>query len=159
MLARDGWNINMKRTYRIYRDLGLKLRNKTPKCRVKAKLRDDRQEAICPNDIWAMNFVHDQLATGKKIDPSGPSIRSPATCPCSIPGSATGLRTVTFDLSRPGKPTDNAYIQAFNGRFRAECLNDLPAVQRMGQEQRNPGLSLKSEEIRVSGQKIKASQM
>jgi len=26
-------------------------------------------------------------------------------------------------LSRPGKPTDNAYIEAFNGRFRAECLN------------------------------------
>ena len=23
----------------------------------------------------------------------------------------------------PGKPTDNAYIEAFNGRFRAECLN------------------------------------
>ncbi|GGH36521.1 Transposase [Cribrihabitans marinus] len=26
-------------------------------------------------------------------------------------------------LSRPGKPTDNAFIEAFNGRFRAECLN------------------------------------
>ena len=23
----------------------------------------------------------------------------------------------------PGKPTDNAFIEAFNGRFRAECLN------------------------------------
>src|SRR3546814_16541473 len=30
---------------------------------------------------------------------------------------------VTLDFSRPGKPTDNAYIAAFNGRFRAECLN------------------------------------
>lgn len=30
---------------------------------------------------------------------------------------------VTLDFSRPGKPTDNAYIEAFNGRFRAECLN------------------------------------
>ena len=27
------------------------------------------------------------------------------------------------DFSRPGKPTDNAFIEAFNGRFRAECLN------------------------------------
>lgn len=26
-------------------------------------------------------------------------------------------------FSRPGKPTDNAYIEAFNGRFRTECLN------------------------------------
>ena len=30
---------------------------------------------------------------------------------------------VTLDFSRPGKPTDNAFIESFNGRFRAECLN------------------------------------
>ena len=30
---------------------------------------------------------------------------------------------MTLDFSRPGKPTDNAFIEAFNGRFRAECLN------------------------------------
>ncbi len=30
---------------------------------------------------------------------------------------------VTLDFSRPGKPTDNAVIESFNGRFRAECLN------------------------------------
>lgn len=34
------------------------------------------------------------------------------------------LRDVVLDFSRPGKPTDNAFIEAFNGRFRAECLND-----------------------------------
>lgn len=32
-------------------------------------------------------------------------------------------RGVTLYFSRPGKPTDNASIEAFNGRFRAECLN------------------------------------
>lgn len=30
---------------------------------------------------------------------------------------------VTLGFSRPGKPTDNAFIEAFIGRFRAECLN------------------------------------
>lgn len=30
---------------------------------------------------------------------------------------------VTLDFSRPGKPTDNAYIESFNGSFRDECLN------------------------------------
>jgi putative transposase len=31
---------------------------------------------------------------------------------------------VTLDFSRPGKPTDNAFIESFNGRLRAECLNE-----------------------------------
>lgn len=30
---------------------------------------------------------------------------------------------VALDFSRPGKPTDNAYIESFNGSFRDECLN------------------------------------
>jgi len=30
---------------------------------------------------------------------------------------------VELDFSRPGKPTDNALIGPFNGRFRQECLN------------------------------------
>ena len=30
-------------------------------------------------------------------------------------------RDVTLDFSRPGKPTDNAFIESLNGEFRAEC--------------------------------------
>lgn len=30
---------------------------------------------------------------------------------------------VELDFSRPGKPTDNAKVESFNGRFRQECLN------------------------------------
>lgn len=28
-----------------------------------------------------------------------------------------------LEFSRPGKPTDNAFAESFNGRFRDECLN------------------------------------
>ena len=28
-----------------------------------------------------------------------------------------------MEFSRPGRPTDNAYIEAFNARLRADCLN------------------------------------
>ena len=34
------------------------------------------------------------------------------------------LNGVALDFSRPGKPTDNAFIEAFNGRLRQECLNE-----------------------------------
>ncbi len=34
------------------------------------------------------------------------------------------LNGVDLDFSRPGKPTDNAFIESFNGRFRQQCLNE-----------------------------------
>lgn len=152
----------IKKTYRIYRELGLQLRNKTPKRRVKAKLRDDRVEAVGPNEVWAMDFGHDQLATGRKrrvltvVDTfsryvpvldvrysyRGEDVVATLDRVCGKIGYLRMIRVdqgsefvsrdmdlwayqrgVTLDFSRPGKPTDNAYIEAFNGRFRTECLN------------------------------------
>ena len=31
--------------------------------------------------------------------------------------------SVVLDFSRPGKPTDNPFIESFNGSLRDECLN------------------------------------
>lgn len=162
LLRREGYEINQKRTRRIYSELGMQLRNKTPKRRVKAKLRDDRQPAIGPNDVWAMDFVHDQLAAGSKIriltivdtfsryvpaldarfsyraedvvrtlEQVCPEIGYPKTIRVDNGSEFISrdldlwayAKGVTLDFSRPGKPTDNAYIEAFNGRLRAECLN------------------------------------
>ena len=67
VLDREGWRHSIKKTLNVYRTLGMQLRNKTPKRRVKAKLRADRAEAVGPNDVWAMDFVHDQLALGQKL--------------------------------------------------------------------------------------------
>ena len=33
-------------------------------------------------------------------------------------------RNIELDFSRPGKPTDNAMVESFNGRLRKECLNE-----------------------------------
>jgi transposase InsO family protein len=30
---------------------------------------------------------------------------------------------VALEFSRPGKPTDNAFVESFNGHFRQECLD------------------------------------
>ena len=65
LLRREGWEVNAKRVYRLYREMGLQLRNKPPKRRVKAKLRGplrgDRS-----NEVWAMDFVHDQLSRDRR---------------------------------------------------------------------------------------------
>lgn len=154
--------MNAKRIYRLYKELGLQIRNKTPKRRVKAKLREDRADATQNNQVWAMDFVHDQLATGRKIrvltvidtfsrfspavDPRfsyrGEDVVATLERACRLVGYPKSIRVdqgsefisrdldlwayqrgVELDFSRPGKPTDNAFIESFNGKFRTECLN------------------------------------
>jgi len=46
LLRREGWRINLRKTRRAYRELGLQLCNKPPKRRVKARCRiaSDRRE-------------------------------------------------------------------------------------------------------------------
>jgi transposase InsO family protein len=51
--------------WRRTREMGLQLRNKTPKRKVKAKLRDDRAPASAPNECWSMDFLSDQLFDGR----------------------------------------------------------------------------------------------
>lgn len=162
LLRREGWRVNAKKIYRLYREFSLQLRNKVPKRRVKAKLREDRCPAIRANETWAMDFVHDQLATGRKlrvltiVDTF--TRFSPAIVPrfsfkaadvvsvldevCHEIGFPKTIRVdqgsefisrdldlwaymrgVVLDFSRPGKPTDNSFIESLDGKFRAECLN------------------------------------
>jgi putative transposase len=162
LLRREGWSINHKRTRRLYNALGLQLRNKVPRRRVKAALRADRTPPSRCNEVWAMDFVHDQLATGGKfriltvidtysryarvVDPRpayrGSDVVVMLERVCGQSGYPRVIRVdqgsefvsrdldlwayqnnVVLDFSRPGKPTDNAFIEAFNGRLRAECLN------------------------------------
>ena len=42
------------------------------------------------------------------------------------------MRGVTLDFSRPGKTTDNAFIDSLNGKFRAKCLHQLVPEPRRG---------------------------
>ena len=162
LLRREGWVINEKRTRRVYNEIGMQLRNKTPKRRVKAALRADRTPPSRSNEVWAMDFVHDQLAMGTKlriltvidtfsryvpvVDPRlayrGADVVATLERVCKEMGYPSAIRVdqgsefvsrdldlwayqndVTLGFSRPGKPTDNAFIEAFNGRLRAECLN------------------------------------
>ncbi len=67
LLEREGWQVNHKRVYRLYVEEGLQIRNKRPKRKVAAKLREDRKAPTAPNQVWAMDFLSDQLFDGSKI--------------------------------------------------------------------------------------------
>lgn len=161
MLRRRGININHKRTERLYKELGLSLKKKKRK-KYKSELRIEPDVPIAKNEVWAMDFVHDALAAGKKI--RGLTIIDICTkeCPAiEVDFSLSSFKVITvlerlkenvgipkfikvdngpefislaldkwasdnnvgLYFSRRGKPTDNANIESFNGKFRDECLN------------------------------------
>jgi putative transposase len=66
LLRREGWLVNRKRVYRIYREEGLSMRMKTPRRRKAVVLRD-RVPALAVNQTWSMDFMADNLADGRKI--------------------------------------------------------------------------------------------
>jgi len=109
-----------------------------------------------------MDFVHDQLALGRKLRILTIVDTHSRSCPTADPrfvyrgedvvrtlervcrqlGYPQTIRVdngsefisrdldlwayandVTLDFSRPGRPTDNGFIEAFNSKLRAECLN------------------------------------
>lgn len=162
LLEREGWQVNHKRVYRLYVEESLQLRNKRPKRKVAAKLREDRRAPTAPNEVWSMDFLSDQLFNGSKIrvlaivdafsrlSPAidvrqryrGSDVVDTLQRVTAIYGTPKSIRLdngpefiskdldlwawsngVTLDFSRPGKPTDNAFVESFNGKVRAECID------------------------------------
>ena len=67
LLRREGWRVNHKRVYRIYREEGLNLRRKRPRRHVTGSRRMDRPKVECPNACWSMDFVADSLFNGHRF--------------------------------------------------------------------------------------------
>jgi len=66
MLRREGFMINHKRTERIYRQEGLILRIRRRK-KMSSLLRTEIPKPDYPNHIWSMDFMRDNLASGRTI--------------------------------------------------------------------------------------------
>jgi putative transposase len=161
LLRREGWRVNHKRVYRLYREEGLAIRVKRRKKRA-AGQRVLPPPAKRPHERWSIDFLADGLADGRRFRAltivDNVSRVSPAI---EVGVSLTGERVVTvlerlkrtvgrperiavdngpefvskaldawayrngvrLEFSRPGKPTDNAFAESFNARFRDECLD------------------------------------
>ena len=162
LLRREGYTVNHKRIYRLYREEGLAIRTKTPRRRRSCRYREARPAAGAPNEVWAMDFVADALFNGRRfrmltvvdchtrealaivprvsipafgvievLDRLKRERGAPQTIRCDNGPEFAGrvldqwayFNQVELDFSRPGKPTDNAYIESFNARLRQELLN------------------------------------
>ncbi len=163
LLQREGFQVNHKRVYRLYRQEGLMMRPKKPRRHVSLARRVQRPLPTSRDESWSLDFMSDELFDGRRIrlltivdnftreSPAievAPSIGGHQVVEVlerlarqrSLPKTIrvdngpeftlqlldqwAYLNGVELDFSRPGKPTDNAYIEAFNARLRAECLNE-----------------------------------
>ena len=66
LLRREGLAINRKKTYRLYREAKLHLRPKKRR-RITNGVRVAPAKPTGPNQIWTMDFVHDNLACGRRF--------------------------------------------------------------------------------------------
>ncbi len=161
LLCREGWKVNHKRVYRIYRQEGLNLRHKGRRKQI-SRARIPIVDVTGVNQCWAMDFVSDALFNGRRFKAltmmdvysreclniyadkkitgdtvvdildsisyhrgrperirvdNGPEFISRALDAWSYENN------IKLEFSRPGKPTDNAFIESFNGSLRDECFN------------------------------------
>ena len=66
LLRREGWTVNAKRIYRLYKEEGLVIRLKTPRRKRSCRYRGERAEISAPNQTWAMDFMSDTLFDGRR---------------------------------------------------------------------------------------------
>ena len=67
LLRREGWMVNPKRVLRLYREEGLTLRIPRKKRKYASWVRVPLPRPLGPNEQWALDFVTDALADGRRF--------------------------------------------------------------------------------------------
>jgi transposase InsO family protein len=162
LLRRQGWQVNHKRVYRLWRMLGLQLPRRAKRKRQYGAAPERLQRAERPNHVWTYDFLHTSTERGGKLRILavldeytreclalfvGRSISSTRVIHLlhwlfvtrgrpaylrSDNGPEFVARAVQMWLEdekcqtlyiKPGSPWENPFIESFNGKLRAECLD------------------------------------
>lgn len=67
MLRREGWIVNHKRVHRLYQLEGLQVRMRVRRRKRISLHRGPVPTPVAANQHWSMDFVHDQLADGRRF--------------------------------------------------------------------------------------------
>jgi putative transposase len=151
LLRREGFGMSRDVTYRVYTEEGLQLRSKLPRRRKMLVARRERYVPHRPNQAWSMDFraltivdvfsrealaieVGKQLRAENVVDVCNRLVATRGAPRRVFTDNGSEFSGQMFDLwayhhgvqidfSRPGKPTDNSFVESFNGSLRDECLN------------------------------------
>jgi putative transposase len=162
LLRQEGHALNRKKTQRLYREEGLAVRRRKSRRRT-AVARTPIPKPEGANCRWSLDFVHDQLAWGRRFRVLNIIDDVTKECLAAIADTSLSGKRVVRELEAliarrgkpgvivsdngteftstavlkftqdhkidwryiaPGKPTQNAFAESFQGRMRDECLNE-----------------------------------
>ncbi|MCP3476613.1 IS3 family transposase [Bradyrhizobium sp. CCGUVB1N3] len=162
LLKREGYLVNHKKLFRLYREERLVVRRRGGRKRALGT-RAPMVVPIAPNDRWSLDFVSDQLTDGRRFRILTVVDECTRECLALVADTSLSGSRVARELDRliiergkpkmvvsdngteltsnailtwadqsrvawhyiaPGKPTQNAFIESFNGRLRDELLNE-----------------------------------
>jgi len=135
-----GYKWNHKRVYRIYKELELNLRIK-PKKRIQRETPQPLRVPTTPNDVWSMDFMHDNLSDGRSFklfnviddfNPEGLEIEAGFSLP-----SQRVIRSLERIIAWRGKPK---IIRCDNGpEYISMALQTWAKKQKIKLEHIQPG--------------------
>ena len=123
-LRQEGWKVNHKKVYRLYKEERLELRRKGKK-RLKSEVRGQTEKPTAPCQLWTMDFVSDALSDGRSF--RALNLIDAFTRQCLAIETDTSLggervvRVLDNVVARCGKPQ---VMQIDNGpEFRSKALD------------------------------------
>ena len=162
LLRRDEVLMNLKKTQRLYREEGLTMRRRKGRKRT-VGARMPPPVLTLPNQRWSLDFIHDQLVTGRRFRVFSIVDNVTRECLRAVPDTSISDKRVVRELTdliaergrpgmivsdhgseltsnavliwcgdagrelhytAPGKPTQNAFVEGFNGLMRDGLLNE-----------------------------------
>ncbi len=107
LLRREGIMINRKKTQRLYKEEGLAVRRRRNRRRA-VGTRAPAPVLALPNQRWSLDFVHDQMASGRRFRVLNVVDDVTRECLAAVPDTSISGRRVVRELTalieRRGKP-------------------------------------------------------
>ncbi|NTZ42951.1 IS3 family transposase [Altererythrobacter sp. SALINAS58] len=107
LLRREGIMINRKKTQRLYKEEGLAVRRRRSRRRA-VGTRAPAPVLALPNQRWSLDFVHDQMASGRRFRVLNVVDDVTRECLVAVPDTSISGRRVVRELTeliaRRGKP-------------------------------------------------------
>ncbi|QIQ85797.1 IS3 family transposase [Erythrobacter sp.] len=107
LLRREGVMINRKKTQRLYREEGLAVRRRRSRKRA-VGTRAPAPVLALPNQRWSLDFVHDQIASGRRFRVLNVVDDMTRECLAAVPDTSISghrvVRELTQLIAQRGKP-------------------------------------------------------